>query len=422
MDAAEADAIRFRRTFGLDSSPATAREATDDRVNFSADLFGIPLSQSEVAEMLARAETQWAVRPAFQHARGYSDFAGAYLDQEQGGIPVFMFTEHVVGRAEELATRLPASTAYRIEGANRTYRQLEAVLDDIESDWSSLKRQGVDVVTAGIRTDENLVFIGVNGLATYATDELRSRFGQDLEVFEDSPAHADACNGTFDCRPMKGGIDITRPTGACTSGFVVKRQDTSALHILTAGHCIEVHGGYNAQWSHNSDPFGYARHETWRADFTRDGDVGLITIAVSETPSSKNQVHTESVLVKPVTGWDSVQFVGDQSCRFGRTSKLDCGVINAVDVIRDSETSIGTMSVRHTNQVSYDSTDGDSGGPMFFYASGGSSLIAQGTHVHSATDGTTNAYGWFTPISWGRTAFSSLNGYNYDVCTNSACS
>jgi hypothetical protein len=57
---------------------------------------------------------------------------------------------------------------------------------------------------------------------------------------------------------------------------------------------------------------------------------------------------------------------------------------------------------------------------MFFYLGG--YVIAQGTHVHSAQDGSPNAYGWFTPISWGRSTFSALFGYDYVVCVNSSCS
>ncbi len=149
--------------------------------------------------------------------------------------------------------------------------------------------------------------------------------------------------------------------------------------------------------------------------------MGLIDIYTSEVPATKNQLRTTGSTVKSVGGWDSAQFVGDQSCRVGIKSGLDCGEIKVVNVTNPSTVPCcGTMQVVHTNEVTFDSSDGDSGGPMYFTS--GSVLIAQGTHVHSDTDGTLNANGWFTPISWGNSTFSGIWGYGFSVCVTISCS
>lgn len=244
--------------------------------------------------------------------------------------------------------------------AARTYKELSDVNERIAASWDQLKADGIDIVRAGIRTDVNVVEIGVNGLTPATSKQLEADFGPGIVVVEDHVAQADACVSISNCRPMKGGLKITRSASVwCTSGFAVKALNTNGIKLLTAGHCIDVNGGSGAVWSHNSDSFGTAQEDTWNSGSTRNGDVGLIGLYSSEVPATKNQIYTTGTTVKTVAGWDSAQFVGDQSCRVGATWGLDCGVINVVNVTRASTVSgVGTMTVQHTNQVSFDSTGG----------------------------------------------------------------
>ena len=414
-------ASSFREVFGLPSTVEIVRNAAADPLNYSSDDYGVPLSTPEVDDLLRRAAIQGDMDPWVERAATHADFAGAYIDQRSGGIPVFMFTGDLASRSKDMSAVVPPGTAFRVETANLTYERLTDLRDRIADSWPRLQAEGIKVVLTGILTSQNIVDVGVEGLTPEISQRLSDEFGAAIMVREEKTAQADACVSIKNCRPMKGGLEVksAADNGQCTSGFVVKRADNGALHLLTAGHCIEAHGGYDVVWRHNNDGFGRARHDTWHVNYTRDGDVGLLTILTAETPATKNQIYQSGTTVRSVTGWDSVQYQGDQSCRVGVNSTFTCGVINAVNVKRASTTFQGTMWVEHTNQVSFDSTSGDSGGPMFFYS--GSTVVAQGTHVHSAPDGSPNAYGWFTPIYWGRQAFSSLHNYDYLVCTNSAC-
>jgi hypothetical protein len=417
----EADAIRFRSTFGFESSLAFVRSAAADGSRYSNVDYGVPLDAAEVAELNRRAAIQEAIDPMVEKASTNDTFAGVYLDQKAGGAPVFMFTAGISDRAKELSEFVPAEFGFRTESAARTYRELTEVNDQIASSWERLRAEGIDIVRAGIRTDQNIVEVGVTGLTTKTSNRLTTEFGPGIVVVENRVAQADACVSVSNCRPMKGGIKITRPTGYCTSGFVVKTSNTGEIMMLTAGHCLHVHGGLGAVWSHNSDTFGIAAEDTWHPGVTRNGDVGLIDIYTSEVPATKNQLLDASTTVKSVGGWDSAQLVGDQTCRAGATWGVDCGQIRLVNVTRASTVSgVGTMTVQHTNEVSFDSTGGDSGGSMYFRS--GAIVVAQGTHVHSDVDTANPAYGWFTPISWGKSTFSGIWGYDYSVCVSSSCS
>lgn len=416
----EAQAIRFRETFGLDSSLATVRAAAIDTAQYSSELYGLPLSDAEVADLLKRAQVQRDIKPAFEQAATYPTFAGAYLDQHAGGQPVFMFTKDAVYLPPDVSSLMAKGVDFRVIEAEFSMAELLATQARVDASWSDLRTEGIGILETGIATDRNAVAIGVQGLTESEATALRQRFGPSLIIEEARPSQADACNNSADCRPLRGGIELVYlGIDRCTSGFVVKQSATAEIQFLTAGHCIAVNGGYGATWYHNGTTIGDARRETWHPNHIRGGDVGLIDMFSAQVPTTKNLIHIGSGNSRTVAGWDSSQYVGDQSCRFGINGGLDCGSIVEVNITKDSPTpNDGTMKVTHTNVVNFDSLEGDSGGPFFYYGAG-SYVIAQGTHVHSGT--AAEARSWFTPIAWGRTTFDEIWGYSYSVCVNSSC-
>jgi hypothetical protein len=72
-------------------------------------------------------------------------------------------------------------------------------------------------------------------------------------------------------------------------------------------------------------------------------------------------------------------------------------------------------------EVDFDSTGGDSGGPVVAPITSSSNKIALGTHVHSDADGTPGAHGWYSPIDVGEYLYRSMHGTGYLVCTTAAC-
>ena len=116
-------------------------------------------------------------------------------------------------------------------------------------------------------------------------------------------------------------------------------------------------------------------------------------------------------------------------CRVGRASGHDCG--NVVFADEDNLSEVDgwqSMNVIHTARVAFDSTDGDSGGPVFFYPTGGTCcnpVTALGTHVHSEEDtpSTSDDFGWFSPYGWGRFNYDNLPqaSYTYTICLTASC-
>jgi hypothetical protein len=419
----EARAADFRATFGLTNDLGTVRRSLTDP-GYSADDYGVPLSSAEREELFRRAVVQSSLVPAISVASELPTYAGTYIDQLDGGKPVFLFTDDPTQYAALLAGRLPKDVAFRLDTAKYTSAELLTIQARLDASWQTLAKDGIHIVYTAIKTESNVVLAGVDGLTEAASSRLVGDFGPALVVQEDSPAQADACTYA-NCRPIKGGITIgpaIDPT-ACTSGYVVKRVSNGQLLLLTAGHCIHVKGGVGVRWLHASNEFGTSQQETWVLNGTKDADVGLIAIDANEIPAIKNQFHQGGGVVNSVVNWAdaSEQVSGGQACRSGRASGLDCDVITAQNVSRPScVTGVGCMTVGKAVEMGYDSIGGDSGGSVFYTM--GANKIALGTHVHS-TEGSHGAAGfsWWSPFDTGRNTFNAMFGWTYTMCITAGC-
>ena len=377
-----------------------------------------------------RTEVQEAVVRMVPQARMLPGYAGVYLDQLASGQPVFLFTGATAqAAADEIGGLLPAGTAFRVQIAKTTESELIEHKQMIEADLSLLWASGIDIVRVAVKTSQNRLRVGVRNLTETERQELLASYGSDLDVFEDGVAVSDECPATNDCRPIKGGISINHlggSAGECTAGFIVRGSDGS-LYMLTAGHCIQVKGGYDAVWQHDSDSFGRARRETWQPGGTGAADVGLITIFSAEQVlmTSKNMMRrtNNSVVSVIYTRIMGPALEGHQACRVGRTSGHDCGVVSEWLVGRASKVAgYAQMWVTHSTTVNFDSLGGDSGGPVFYYDNGGTtgSVVALGTHVHSEEGSGANE-GWFSGFFTGSNYYESLWGISYEPCETAAC-
>jgi len=109
--------------------------------------------------------------------------------------------------------------------------------------------------------------------------------------------------------------------------------------------------------------------------------------------------------------------------RWKRASGHDCGVVTEWQVGRASKVSgYSQMWVTDSTTVNFDSIGGDSGGPVFYYDSGGTTgpVIALGTHVHSEEGSGANE-GWFSGIFQGSTNYNAMWGISYAPCGTAAC-
>ena len=421
----------WRERVGFSAEPALVVRAETDP-EYSDDNYGVPLSQSEEAEMLRRQQLEVDSYAAADFGARQRTWAGYWIDQKSRGAPVFLFAGDPEEHREALASLLPAESGFRVERVSRTLADLEALQEEILASWDVLRTAGIDVTNTGIDLIGNTVHIGVHHLTEGQEAELVLRFGQEVVIREQPPAVADACP-VSNCRPMKGGMKITSVTGSwdCTSGFVVRRTFHGArLSILTAGHCVDLArttttGG---NWYHSDSGtnvvFGNGKYETWFDN--SDADVGLIELDDDEIPTSANKMYINngsSGAIYTVTGYvpDSNQTVGSQACAYGHASNnSECEFVTDADESNVSEAAGTFYDILHTKEYSWNLIGGDSGGPIYQVASG-TNRLAMGTHVHSQSGGGSGT-GWYSPYQRGRDAYVAVSGGDwYYICNTAGC-
>jgi hypothetical protein len=433
-DAAEGDqasvgeAVRFRESVGFRSDRDFVAGTFDDP-DYSPEDWSVPLSRGEAADLERRVEIQRSVREAHAFAREQPEYAGVYLDQQNHGRPVFLFTGKVDTLEAQVARLLPDGTEFTVRRVSRSWSELGATKAAIMDDRKSLAADGIDVTLVGRKARSNDVVVGVMELTDAARRRL-ARFGDEVTVVEQTPGLVDACY-IYDCAPMKSGLRIVaQDTSFCTAGYLANRTDTNPDQrvIVTAGHCIALSGPPNPQeWRHHGETIGdeYNQLHTWVED--ANADVGMIKLTELR-PSVWDQIFYMAgppAGIGGLGGYYAIQQEEDLVCRVGAgQGGRRCGVILRVD---DSARSCehewtNCRWIDHINVADFDSEGGDSGGPVYLKDdSSPNFIILYGTHVHSGLDSDPDSNSWFSEIGYGLTTLSSMHGVNLQVCLNASC-
>jgi hypothetical protein len=448
-DAGGSDAAtRFRQQFGLRADRDYVDSSTRDSKSFPNLDWGIPLSEDEAADLQSRLSIQDGLRDAIEFAAAEPSYAGTYLDQLRGGLPVFLFTDVAATDRVQLAAKIKVPTEIAIAPAKWTLEELMATKRTVAKSRESLRTAGVNVTSVSIDIEANVVEVSVIDADSRAEAAI-SELAPGTVVVDGTLPLADACSITS-CLPptgIIGGLEIVQ-TGSsiCTSGYVGRRADVSGSPkvLVTAGHCIR--GGALA-WHHAGTTIGTA--------FTTNGwydgswaDVGAILLDSDSKPTTYDQNLYNPDTGKLVTwsgfGDETVQIQGAQVCRIGWGSwstnhdasdplrnhytGLQCGTITRYDTDSDGTTDGNSKScvgstchwISHMKIVSFDSTGGDSGGTIFAPTTGTTTKI-YGTHVHSQADSSTSNRGWYSPYYWGRNQFAQHQGTEIYVCLTASC-
>jgi len=284
------DAIRFRRSVGLESERGFVA-STFTRDGYSADDYGVPLSDAEVQTLNDRQARLEKANPGHEWAYEQPSFAGSWIDQSRDGLIVYQFSESVGAAEQKLDDLLPAGVKYAVRRVERSLDTLRQLQSRISKDIESLDADGIEVVSVGLDIRDNTVVVGIAGDATGKRAIIKDRYGEPVKVATEDTGHADACNGLRDCAPLKGGIKVYDVPGpaVCTAGYIAKRPDGRFV-LVTAGHCIKI-GDHGNDWKHESggpvlgtsDEY----HSIWCC--TNSGnegaDVGYFVIDVDQVPS-----------------------------------------------------------------------------------------------------------------------------------------
>lgn len=430
QDLEHAETIRAK--FGFPSSTPFVLATFNDPQGFPDEQWGLPLSNSEAAEVSRRVDVQLAVGDAATWAdERLPGYGGLWIDQSRRALAVFQVASDSAEARSALDTKVPDGIAYEVVTVERSWAELVAIKDRVLADWDELTRAGVPLVSTAIDTPTNTVLVGLDGASSEAQAELVARFGGGLTFREDRVAYADMCPWS-QCLPAKGGIRmVSQQVGnACTTGFLGKVTSVSPNYrvVVTAGHCFRAGGdtGEGDDWRHyvgtTMTKFGDAQKQTW---YDNSGaDVGLVKL--TSTPTDGNAFvgweNDVQYTIRNLTSRASnaAQAVNDYICRMGgnTASGYTCGFITAVAVDRESEiTGVGSMTILNQNEVGFDSLPGDSGGAVY------TNETAYGTHTHSNDPGDPGpSLSWFTPIGRGESAYSARWGVTFRLCLNDTCS
>lgn len=390
-----------------------------------------------------------------------------FLDQHDGGRPVFLFTGRVGHHRDQLAELLPG-VDYDVRSAEWSLRELQRLKTATSGKWSILQAAGIDVAAVSVHVALNRVEVAL--VDSSGEDRSRVRALDQRLVVMESPELSLDCY-IRDCPSSKGGISIKNEYSStgwyCTSGYVAKWTKDNGTYewvLVTAGHCIDDYPGWS-DWCHESCPSEalgteaqgtHGFHDSTSTYGYSEGDVGFVRLSGDGIPGDKNRVLlTADGSIGNITsfGWFSDQYgpagevEGAQVCRIGRGSYSlhlsgsslapfykgrKCGTITLYDSDSDGQTNANSKScnarhpecfiIANMKVVSFDSTGGDSGGVVFEKeASGVTNVRLFGTHVHSQADSQTANRGWYTPYTLGRIELGQL-GATVNACLNDTCS
>ena len=321
----------------------------------SAEGYGFPMTDAEVVEFKRRgAFVQLVTDLVVPDAQKINGWAGAYVDQHEGGRFVLMFREGSDVDEDGLRMRLGKDA----EGLHFRYVEFtETALDNAHLkllEW--WPRSTVDLLSVGISHQDNGLIIFVSE----ADVDLAWKLGAEIlpshmfRVEAAEPEVETVCSSRDTCySPMKAGIRIrkgsSRSSSGCTMGFHIQRG--SDEQFVTAGHCgwsgsnNWYHWSYGFVGSELASQYHNWGRDAMRVQISDVQDSNRVYNLHGTVTSSRNPWQGESVCAS--LGWSNAHRCGtvELSSTSWRGSKCGCTLFGADHSIAN--------------------TGGDSGSPIF---------------------------------------------------------
>ncbi|MFE7897515.1 hypothetical protein ACFU3E_08285 [Streptomyces sp. NPDC057424] len=399
-----AESLRLRGEFGFDADGAklasilktkaasapSAEAGTQSLVNE----WGFIGTAAEAAEMKRRDTLTSAVEPMVQKFAEHNDFAGHFLDTENGGRLVVQFADALPAeqtRNELTATALSSGSStddveFRV--VQRSSAELSNAMKAVWK-WDESAADAASVVSVEEDVAANRLNVALRpGTDPAGVRETLGKLGVPATITEGEGADL-ACTSRNKCAsPRRGGVGITMPSGGgCTIGWVVKKG--SSWGAVTAGHC---------DWGRNSGTVksGAAYGSLTSNNALKSGthaDMRFVKISGSAKPwLYQNNANKARVVKKKALG-----SVGSTSCIFGRNAANPrCGKITSTNVSRRSSTC--NCVVYGQSAATFSAAPGDSGGAVASSTTGNTARgILSGTDgagkMHYSWIGYTSTYG-----------------------------
>jgi hypothetical protein len=403
------EAVRIRSELGLNSDIAYVTQSLADPIGFPMrDYYDVPLSFAEATELARRIDVQQSVKPAREWASTQSAWAGSYVDQAHGGVPVFLFADDPERFRAQLASRMPIGTSFLVLRTARSLADLERIKETVKSVWRLVESEGIDLQSAGPDVLANTVDVGVIGLTGDEEARILAMFPSGVTVHLEQPLFHDSCISRANCpSPFKGGLKITPPNGNwCTIAYIGEYLNSTpaSLRAVTAGHCLYYGGGTSGvPWYHNGVLVGYSQQSTYAVG--ADGDVGIISL--TNDGFADNLVFASATYdIRSFTSYALLGEIGvnDFMCRSGATTGWLCGRIKYLDRTKDVDNKL----IDHQNVLDFDASKGDSGAPYM--------ISSEFDGIHSDSTDSAPFESWYTPYVWASQLIPSVS-----ICLHSTC-
>lgn len=245
------DAIEARAPYGLGIDRSQVRSMLADGKDVGSKDWGIPMTAAEAKQLDLSGRMRFADqvdRNVMPYVESLPTFAGAYIDQKDGGGLVVMLTERSANTTAGIDARMPNDTlGRRIVTADTPFAQLERALERVDAVSQSVV-PGAVYVGAGIDTQGNRLRVSFTPdtieQATAKRDELASRLGVTIRLTVAEQGHDTEMCGNGNSRgncwnPIRAGVVIhLQQLGGtpCTMGFHITMPNGDK-EWLTAGHC-----------------------------------------------------------------------------------------------------------------------------------------------------------------------------------------
>jgi hypothetical protein len=274
-----------------------------------------------------------------------------------------------------------------------SFADLEAIRFRITDDPVIRQAGGMGIVTMAIDEQSNRVQIGVDPFQQEVVDYIEGTYGPAVSVVAQ---HIDlaTCTSRNNCGdPLKAGLGISGPGGACTSNFIYRNSAGTPL-LVTAGHCG------SGTFYHNGAAIG----STLVNQFYDGSSADAQTISMSSSKKS-NYMFKSTVDIPQVTSRRTSDYVGMLVCIPSWYYGVNCGSITVGDI---TLVYYDVIHIYHARQANFLAWAGDSGGPIYL-PTGQATVQAEG--ILSGTNGPYVNY--FSPIWY-------VQG-GLTVCTSLSC-
>ncbi|HEV3002527.1 MAG TPA: DUF6531 domain-containing protein [Solirubrobacteraceae bacterium] len=379
---------RFRADFGLRSDEAYLDSVNADPANRArATEYGVPLTAAELADIQAREDVQGALHIVknyvTQHALG-SSFAGTWTDHPNGGIVYVGFTADAQAHVDAIKQLFPYPTRLRAFTAERSRSSLDATHEQIRNDLELLRSLMIDVRSIVTMNQGNTVEVGVRGLNAVEATQLRLRYGDWIQPYEDDPGDHSS-RGDLHRRIYPGlRIEADEPRGPdCTAAYsarsLVRRRGGGYVYSTsTAGHC----GGENdVVWHQGGRRIGHTTASQYKSR-ARANSKAPIQLDVQVISSNRRRVGKRiwgpdfrRTLIAVETPAVS-EHEGNVVCITGEETGNSCGELKTTNATKTSKDGVELIQQR---LATYDADGGDSGAAIYRKARG-RRAIAVGLH------------------------------------------